>query len=62
MEVGDFPGDPVAKTVLPMQGAQVQSLTEELRVCMLHGAVKKTENKTRMHTHNTLGKSTHVIL
>ena len=27
---GDFPGGPVAKTVLPMQGAQVQPLIREL--------------------------------
>jgi len=27
---GAFPGDPVAKTVLPRQGAQVQSLVIEL--------------------------------
>ena len=28
--VRDFPGGPVAKTVLPMLGAQVQSLVREL--------------------------------
>jgi len=27
---GDFPGGPVVKTVLPMQGVQVQSLVREL--------------------------------
>ena len=26
----DFPGTPVAKTVLPVQGTQVQSLVKEL--------------------------------
>ena len=26
----DFPGSPVAKTVLPVQGTQVQSLVKEL--------------------------------
>ena len=26
----DFPGGPVAKTLLPMQGTQVQSLVKEL--------------------------------
>ena len=28
----DFPGGPVGKTVLPLQGTQVQSLVGELRV------------------------------
>ena len=27
----DFPGDPVVKTVFPLQGTQVQSLAGELR-------------------------------
>ena len=29
-QCGDFPGGPVAKTALPMQGAWVQSLAREL--------------------------------
>ena len=30
----NFPGDPVVKTALPLQGAQVQSLVGELTSCM----------------------------
>ena len=29
MAIQDFPGSPVAKTVLPMQGARIQSLVRE---------------------------------
>ena len=29
--MGDFPGGPLVKTVLPVQGMQVQSLVGELR-------------------------------
>ena len=35
---GDFPGGPVDKTVLPLQGAQACSLVGELTYCMLCGA------------------------
>ena len=37
----DFPGGPTIKTELPLQGWQVQSLVEGLRLCMFHGMVKK---------------------
>ena len=36
---GDFPGGPVVKTELPMQGLQVQSLVGELRFYMLRCCV-----------------------
>ena len=39
---GDFPGGPVAKTPLPMQGVQVQCLVRESRFHMPHG--QKTQN------------------
>ena len=32
----DFPGDPVAKTLLPLQGAQAPSLLWEIRFRVLH--------------------------
>ena len=42
---GNFPGGPVVKTVLPMQGAWVQSLVRELRSHMLHSTAKKKKLK-----------------
>ena len=36
----DFPGCPVVKTLLPMQGIWVWALVGELRSCMPHGAAK----------------------
>ena len=33
----DFPGGPVVKTMLSLQGTQPQSLVRELRPHMLHG-------------------------
>ena len=40
-EDGDFPGNKAVKTVLPLQGVQVQSLVGELRSCMPSGEAKK---------------------
>ena len=37
----DFPGSPVAKTLLSMQGARVQFLVRDLRSNILHGMAKK---------------------
>ena len=37
----DFPGGPVAKNVLPLQGAQVRSLVGEPRSHIPVGAAKK---------------------
>ena len=37
----DFPGGPVAKTVLSVQGAWVPSLVGELRSYMPHSMVKR---------------------
>ena len=37
----DFSGGPVVKTMLPLQGEQVQSLAGKLRSHMLRGAAKK---------------------
>ena len=42
----NFPGGPAVKTLLPLQGAQIQSLVssvKELRSCMLCSAAKKKE-------------------
>ena len=39
--LGDCPGSPVAKTVLLMQGVQVQSLVRELGSRTLHGVAKR---------------------
>ena len=43
--VRDFPGCPVVKTVLPKQGAQVESLVGKLRSYMLHSAPRKKKKK-----------------
>ena len=45
MPVGDFPGGPVVKTLLPVQGAPVQFLVGELRSHMPRGARPKQTNK-----------------
>ena len=39
-----FPGGRVVKTMLPVQGAQVQSLVGELRSLMLQGLVKQRKD------------------
>ena len=44
-DVGDFPGGPVVKTLLPEQGAWVQSLVRELSSCMLCSKKKKAKKK-----------------
>ena len=36
--MGDFPGGPVVRICLPVQGTQVQSLVRELRLCVLQGS------------------------
>ena len=41
LEFRDFPGGPMVKTALPMQGPRVQSLVRELRSHMPHGQRKK---------------------
>ena len=41
----DFPGGPVAKTALPMQGVQVQSLVVELRSHMPRGTARKNKKQ-----------------
>ena len=38
---GDFPGGPVVKTALPLQGAQVRSLVGELGSHMPRSTAKK---------------------
>ena len=43
----DFPGGPAAKTVLPIQGAQIRSLVQELRSHMLLSAAKKKKSKNK---------------
>jgi len=42
----DFPGSPVVKTLLPLQGAWVQSLVQELRSCVPHGMAKNKQTTT----------------
>ena len=50
-QVWYFPGCPVVKIVLPMQGAQVESLVGELRSYMLHSAPRKKTAKLKLvHT------------
>ena len=47
-KVGDFPGSPVVKTTLPLQGMWVQSLMGNLKAFMqLPGAEKKNFQKVR---------------
>ena len=41
----DFPGVPVVKTELPLQGARVRSLVGELRSHMPQGVAKKSKLK-----------------
>ena len=41
----DFPGAPVVKTVLPMQGVWVRSLVRELRSHMPHGKKQNAKQK-----------------
>ena len=41
----DFPSGPVVKTVLPLQGAWVQSLVQELRFHMLQCSQNKTKKQ-----------------
>ena len=41
----DFPSGPVVKTVLPLQGAWLQSLVQELRFHMLQCSQKKKKQK-----------------
>ena len=40
----DLPGGPVVKTVLPVQGAQVQPLVGELRSLMSQGVAKQRKD------------------
>ena len=43
----DFPDGPVVKTLLPLQGARVQSLDRELRSHKPHGTAKKKKGRKR---------------
>ena len=43
----DFPDGPVVKTLLPLQGARVQSLDRELRSHKPHGMAKKKKGKKK---------------
>ena len=43
----DFPGSPVVDSVLPLQGAWVQSLAGELKAHMPHGMAKKKKKEYR---------------
>ena len=48
----DFPGGPMVKILLPMQGMQVQSLAGELRSHMLHSAATHTHKKQQQRHEN----------
>ena len=52
----DFPGDPVVKSALLMQGAWVQFLVEELRSHMPHVETAKKKKNTQ-HTFHYLTES-----
>ena len=40
-QYGGFPGSPMVRSVLPLQGAWVLTLVRELRSCKPHGVAKK---------------------
>ena len=44
-EVRYFPGSPVVKTALPMQGARVPFLLGELKSCIPYGTAKKKKKE-----------------
>ena len=44
----DFPGDPVVKTALPMQGARVPFLLGELKSCIPYGTAEKKKKKRKI--------------
>ena len=48
MNMWDFPGSPVVKTAIPLQGIRVWSLVGELRSHMPRGLAKK-QKKTHHH-------------
>ena len=50
----DFPGGPVVKTLLPLQGARVPALVRELRSRMPRGAAKKKRKQNEPHKYPTL--------
>ena len=47
IELRDFSAGPVVKTLLPVQGAWVRSLVEELRSHMLCGVAKKKKESNK---------------
>lgn len=47
---GAFPGGPVVKDTLPLQGTLVPSLVGELKFCMQHDMPKKKEKKPKCLT------------
>ena len=53
-DFGDFPGGPVVKTLLPLQGAQVWSLMGELMCCMPWSAVRKKKKEGKKEKTGTL--------
>ena len=44
----DFPGGPVVKNLLPMQGVRVRSLVAKLRSHKLHGQKKPEHNRSNI--------------
>ena len=52
IEVRDFSDSPLVNIALPMQGARVQSLVEELGSCVPHGVTKKKKKKKKKRERN----------
>lgn len=51
---GAFPGGPVVKDTLPLQGTLLPSPVEELRFCMQHDMAKKGKKKPKCLTVPTI--------
>ena len=45
--MGEFPGEQVFRTPLPLPEARVRSLVRELRSCKLHSVAKKKEKEEK---------------
>ena len=50
----DFPGDPVVKTMFPLQGTQVQSLAGELRSRIPCGTARNLKNNNNLKKNVTV--------
>ena len=54
----DFPGGPVVRTALPVQGVQVWSLVRELRFRMPWGVAKRKKSNSQVRSCRSLLRST----